>query len=92
MSELLMKAREDTNEACSWLEQAIEAYREELDLRDGHDTGKYGGEIQNSISELQFILSLVRRLHKESRLLNREIAEYQKEQDRLSDWADAVSS
>ena len=89
MSELLMKAREDTNEACLWLAQAIEAYREELALRDGHDTGKYGGEIQNSISELQFILSLVRRLHKESRSLNREIAEYQKEQDRLSDWVGA---
>ena len=92
MSELLMKAREDTNEACLWLGQAIEAYREELALRDGHDTGKYGGEIQKSISELQFILSLVRRLHKESRLLNREIVEYQKELDRLSDLADAVSS
>ena len=54
MSELLMKAREDTNEACSWLGQAIESYREELSSRDGHDTGKYSGEISKSILEIQF--------------------------------------
>lgn len=89
MSELLMEARADTDEACSWIRQAIEAYRAELALRDGHDNG---GEIQKSISELQCILSRVRRLHKESRWLNREIVEYQKEQDRLSDLADAISS
>jgi hypothetical protein len=59
-------------------------------LRDGHDTGKYGGEIQKSISELQFVLSLIRRLHRESRTLNREIVEYQKEQDHLSDLADGI--
>lgn len=92
MSELLMKAREDTNEACSWLGQAIESYREELSSRDGHDTGKYSGEISKSILEIKFILGRIRRLHKESRLLNREIVEYQKEQDRLSDLSDAVSS
>lgn len=86
-----MKAREDTDEACSWIRQAIEAYRAELALRDGHDTGKYGGEIQKSISELQSILGRIRRLHKESRRLSREIVEYQKEQDRLSDLADATS-
>jgi predicted RNase H-like nuclease (RuvC/YqgF family) len=57
----------------------------------GADKGKDGGEIQKSISELQFVLNRIRRLHEESRLLNREIDEYQKELDRLSCLADAVS-
>lgn len=91
MSELLINARECANEACLWLGQAIDSYREELAFRDGNDTGKDGGEIQKSISELQFVLNRIRRLHEESRLLNREIDEYQKELDRLSCLADAVS-
>ena len=91
MTELLMKAREDTNEACMCIGQAIEAYREELALHDGHDTGKYGAEIQRSIAELQLLLTKVRLLHQESQLLNQAIADYQEEQDWLSDLADGSS-
>ena len=50
----LWEARSCTNEAMSWLGDAIENYRKELESRDGHDTGVHGGEIQQSIDELLF--------------------------------------
>ena len=91
MSEHIINARESTNEAASWLGDAIESYRQELEVRDGHDTGVHGGEIENAIRVLLYLQSRIRRLHKESRALNREIRDYQAEKDRLSDLADAQS-
>jgi hypothetical protein len=91
MSEHLLNARGSTNEAASWLGDAIESYRQELVDRDGHDTGVHGGEISKAIQELLFLQSRIRRLHRESRILNRWIRDYQAEQDRLADLADAQS-
>ncbi len=87
----LWEARSCTNEAMSWLDEAIENYRNELEARDGHDTGVYGGEIQQSIDELLFLQSRIQRLHREKRIISKMIEEYQREYDRLADMADGDS-
>jgi len=58
------------------------------EIREGNDTG---GEIRKSIDELSSLQNRISRLHEECFLLSQAISDWQKDQNMLSDMADANS-